>query len=665
MRGLILVALSLSVFSSALGAELLVPSEYETIQAGIDAAVDGDVVIVADGTYKGYRNCGIYFAGKAITVKSESGPDNCIMDCNAGYYHYQGCLLGGGEDSNSVLEGFTIINGRGGFRPGGGISISGGSATIVNCIITSCSGSGIYIGGGSPTIRDCNVSGSWAEDGGGICIMGGSPNIIDCIITGNTAHSGNGGGIYCEGSSATISGCRIAGNTVTEGVWSSGGGIYCEGDNGGAAPVIVDCTITGNSSSGEGGGVSCCQSEASITGCTISDNSADHYGGGIHCGGYFCGGSFCGEGEPVISGCVISGNSSGECGGGINYYQSSGVVSSCVISENQALDGGGVAAIEGSNATLINCTVADNVFTSYGAIGGIWVHESTAKITNCIVWGNSFHTALPFQIVFWDGASGEVTYCDVQGGFAGEGNIYASPIFLGGGGYRLYKYSPCVDAGDPNYEAGPNETDIDGEPRVMGMRVDMGADETVSLSIDLNMDEQWMYQSLPGQINSDLTAGVSITDDPEGNSSYSYEWEIILPGDVNLAPVTVDGGGAGDVYWTFAALGCDEPAGLSDSGQAFTVRVTITGDDYGNKEQAEMEFGIALLGDINNDGVVNVADRSIANAFWRTGSAGAYTLRDCDVNCDGAVNVADRSIVNVIWRGILGQNSVSAPCPLR
>ncbi|UCF44388.1 MAG: hypothetical protein JSV99_05625 [Planctomycetota bacterium] len=75
-----------------------------------------------------------------------------------------------------------------------------------------------------------------------------------------------------------------------------------------------------------------------------------------------------------------------------------------------------------------------------------------------------------------------------------------------------------------------------------------------------------------------------------------------------------------------------EPPDLSDSGQVFTVGVTVTGDDYGNTGTAEAEFGVALLGDINNDAVVNVADRSIANA---------------------------------IWRGILGRNSVSSPCPDR
>jgi hypothetical protein len=295
------------------------------------------------------------------------------------------------------------------------------------------------------------------------------------------------------------------------------------------------------------------------------------------------------------------------------------------------------------------------------------------KISNCIFWGNGAN----------DLAGCSATYSCIEDGGVGVGNTSTDPCFVDlgywdangtpgdvhddfwvWGDYHLQGSSLCIDAGDPNYMGGPTETDIDGEPRVRGGRVDMGADE-VGLSIDLNMDALWMYQNLPGASGSNLTVDASITYDPNGNSSYSYAWEVLLPGDVNLAPVTVDGGGAGDAYWTFAARGCDEPGGLSDSGQTFTVRVTVTGDDYGNTGQAEGQFGIALLGDINNDGAVNVADRSIANAFWRTGSAGVYTLRDCDVNCDGRVNVADRSIANAVWRGILGQNSVSSPCPLR
>jgi hypothetical protein len=174
-----------------------------------------------------------------------------------------------------------------------------------------------------------------------------------------------------------------------------------------------------------------------------------------------------------------------------------------------------------------------------------------------------------------------------------------------------------------------------------------------------------MYQNLPGQVSSALTASVSIIDDPLGNSSYSYEWEILLPRDVSLAPTTVSGGGTSNANWTFAARGSDEPAGLSDIGETFTVRVTVTGDDYGDAGIAEAECGVALLGDINNDGVVNIADTSIVRGLWQTGSAGPYTVRDCDLNCDGAVNIADYVIVKAIWQETLGQNSVSTPCPLR
>jgi len=162
-----------------------------------------------------------------------------------------------------------------------------------------------------------------------------------------------------------------------------------------------------------------------------------------------------------------------------------------------------------------------------------------------------------------------------------------------------------------------------------------------------------------------MIASVSITDDPMGNSSYTYEWEFVLPPDVSLPPTTVIGGGPAEACCTFAAPNCNEPNGLSDSGQPFTVKVIVTGDNYGNIATAEAQFGIALLGDGNNDTFVNVDDRDIINDLWQTVAAGEFTLRDCDLNCDSYVNVADRGIVNAIWQGALGQNSVTSPCPLR
>jgi hypothetical protein len=185
------------------------------------------------------------------------------------------------------------------------------------------------------------------------------------------------------------------------------------------------------------------------------------------------------------------------------------------------------------------------------------------------------------------------------------------------------------------------------------------------LSGDFGLDNLWMYQSLPGQTNSELTTTVSITDDPMANSSYTYDWEFILPDDVTVAPIITAGGGPSDPCCTFAAPFCNEPNGLSDSGQTFTVRVTITGAVFGNIGIAETQFGIALLGDVNNDKMVNVVDRIIMNAYWRRGSAEPFTFRDCNINCDGHVNVIDRIIANAIWRGKLGSGSVSQPCPLR
>jgi hypothetical protein len=185
------------------------------------------------------------------------------------------------------------------------------------------------------------------------------------------------------------------------------------------------------------------------------------------------------------------------------------------------------------------------------------------------------------------------------------------------------------------------------------------------LDVDLQMDNLWMYQNLPDRTASNLTATVSTTYDTLANSSYTYDWEFDLPDDVNIAPAITNGGGLTEAFCTFAAPACDQPGSLSDSGQTFTVRVTITGADYGNSAQAEAQFGIALLGDVNNDTKVNVIDHIIMNAFWQTGAAEPFTLRDCDINYDDAVNVIDRIIANAIWQGTLSRNSVSNPCPYR
>ena len=178
------LALMLISFT-AFGATIRVPADYSTIQAGIDAATNGDTVLVANGTYTGAGNKNLDFKGKAITVRSENGPENTVIDCEGdgrGFYFHSG------ETQSSVLDGFTIINGR------------------------ADSGGGIYCSS-SPTIINCRIIGNEAENrGGGVYFTRNeSANIINCIIAGNTAVYG--GAIYCSYTRTQITNCTTIGNT--------------------------------------------------------------------------------------------------------------------------------------------------------------------------------------------------------------------------------------------------------------------------------------------------------------------------------------------------------------------------------------------------------------------------------------------------------------------
>ena len=202
-----------------------VPDDFATIQQALDGVIGGDTIVVRDDTYKGPGNRNLNFNGKAVILKSENGPDSCIIDCGG---LGVGFLFVSSELSNSVLDGFTVKNGNGG----------------VSCINFS-----------SPTIYRCTFIGNSASNGGGIsCAHYASPLITGCNIKLNSAI--NGGGISCcDDSSPIISNCNIVGNTAS----NNGGGIYCAYES---VPYIINCTIAGNEAGSYGGGV-CAENLAS------------------------------------------------------------------------------------------------------------------------------------------------------------------------------------------------------------------------------------------------------------------------------------------------------------------------------------------------------------------------------------------------------------------
>jgi hypothetical protein len=298
-------------------------------------------------------------------------------------------------------------------------------------------------------------------------------------------------------------------------------------------------------------------------------------------------------------------------------------------------------------------------------VGGLIGQNNSGEVINCYSAGSvsggtyvgglaGYNDSGLYRKCFWDS-----NVCpDANGiGNTADANVIGLPTAL------MQTKSTFTDAGWDFMGETTNGTE-DIWIILEGLDYPRLAEQIIFLD-ELAINSQWMYQNMPSQTTSSLTASISIFDDPMDNNSYTYDWEFILPADVNIAPAIITGGGPNDTSCSFAAPGCNQPNGISDSGLPFKVRVVVTGDDYHNVGIAEKQFGIALLGDVNNDGSVDVADRSIINAFWRTGSAGSFTYRDCNINCDGGIDVADRSIANAIWRGTLGQNSIGDSCPFR
>lgn len=397
-------------------AVLKVPADFPAIQAAINAAGPGDTILVSPGTYAENIN----FQGKAITVTTKKGPKKTIIDGGA---NDSVATFVSGEGPGSVLNGFTLRNGRSGFDTpgfgdGGGIRINSTSPTITgNSIVDNraCVGLGISIRFGSPLIQGNTISRnvqqgcSGGTGGGGVGIVGsGTARILDNVISGNTLTSANGGGIslFAAGT-PTIRGNTISGNTATG---------------------IFPCAA--------GGGISM---------VNLSD--------------------------ALIAGNLITGNSAG-CGGGIYWLVPSGnrgpLLVNNTIADNDSAQGSGINA-DGFDAQTL---LVNNIIVAQGA-------------QTAVFCGNLNDLNPPMfkaNDVFSPTGSAYGGICTDQSGL--NGNISATPLFVspGSGNYHLQAGSPAIDAGDNTAPSLP-ANDLDGDPRVLDgdgnstVIVDMGVDE--------------------------------------------------------------------------------------------------------------------------------------------------------------------------------------------
>ncbi len=216
------------------GADLLVPSQYPTIQDAVDAASNGDTVLVAPGTYTGPGNRDIDYLGKNITVKSEKGPEATIIDCQGSEADpHRGFIIRNGEDDDAVVDGFTITNG---YAYALDLEYSGGA------IMTDKAS--------DPTIKNNILIGNTAHIGGGAIYLKYKSNsdIVNNIIIGNRAGQ-FGGGLQISSSDAIVMNNIIAYNDGGE----KGGGIWISKTDS-TMPDISNNTIYGNTAL-RGGGI--------------------------------------------------------------------------------------------------------------------------------------------------------------------------------------------------------------------------------------------------------------------------------------------------------------------------------------------------------------------------------------------------------------------------
>jgi len=233
----------------------------------------------------------------------------------------------------------------------------------------------------------------------------------------------------------------VSGFTVKRGyIYGSdakGGGILC----GGSSPTIYNCIITDNKA------------------CGSTDNWA--YGGGFYIDS---------DSTPVIQNCIITNN---KAEGGDGHSSSMDMPG-----KGKPAYGGGIYCDADCSVTLTDCQIENNKVTGGDGGSSLFVGSDGGNaVGGGIYLGINANLIMANCRITSNTACGSLTiYSDIRGGYAGSNNINLNPCFVSGT-CRLAHESPCINSGDPNYISGPNETDMDGELRVMLGRVDMGADE--------------------------------------------------------------------------------------------------------------------------------------------------------------------------------------------
>lgn len=267
-----------------------------------------------------------------------------------------------------------------------------------------------------------------------------------------------------------------------------------------SGPTIAHCVIRENTAQFGGGVMNINGSTITLTDCTILGNLGAQQGGGM----YQSSGVF-----PIIKNCLFAGNSS-VTGGGL-YVNQIATVTNCAFTGNVAFDVPSTSTGVGGGGGIFTIAVRDSFFLSNSSFSGnvakrgAGLHNSFGgplnrpRVHNCVFWDDS--ASVEGNEIFNFGSTAFVQNCDIQGsGGSGAGwdstvgrddggNIDADPRFEDADGadnvtgtaddnLRLSCGSPAIDAGDDTLVPSIATTDLDGQPRIAGTAVNMGAFES-------------------------------------------------------------------------------------------------------------------------------------------------------------------------------------------
>jgi hypothetical protein len=428
------------------------------------------------------------------------------------------------QDAFGVTTSIKVYNSQNiNFSNGGGISIfnngNGGRVSIRNCAFNDNTvtnmGGGVYVTGSSPYFFNCNfngdtstsyygggmasdVSGSILDNcnfnanfagvcGGGLYTFYQNTQVTNCTFLNNQA--GTGAGMMVSGSSPLILNDSFIGNKA---VYGAGIDMGTQTETEPVLPLVKNCVFILNSATAEGAGIVTDGSHVTptITDCKFLNNTQ---GGAIY---------NTTNSMPLITHCIISGNYNATLAGGIsNSIGSTPVIENCVISGNRGSHGGGMYNDEdysGLNITKINlCTIAGNS-DSFGG-GGIYNGDGQVypTVTNSIISGNSSGI---YNYWTYYGYSTPALYSLVQDAdpnILGSGSIDTTPLFVLpvssnlaptiDGDYRLQSTSPAINTGNNDSIPSTVLTDMDGNGRIYGNTVDMGAYEYGSSPLSMQL----------------------------------------------------------------------------------------------------------------------------------------------------------------------------------